>query len=57
LKERDRIRVLEQRQGGQLSQMQAATQLGVCVRQMRRIEVRYAEQGHRRYPLGWASHE
>ena len=45
LKERDRIRVLEQRQGGQLSQKQAAAQLGVCARQMRRIEGRYAEQG------------
>jgi transposase len=45
LNERDRIRVLEQRQGGQLSQAQAAAQLGVCARQVRRIEARYRSEG------------
>ena len=46
-KERDRLKVMEQVEQGLMSQIKAAEVLGLSVRQVRRIQLRYRGQGDR----------
>ena len=47
-KERDRLKVLHEMQGGHLTQGEAAGQLGISDREVRRLLARIAAEGDRR---------